>query len=159
MPFSTSPFRSRPTKFGEQNTHFEKRGKSRFPVFRYNIVKSRAIVSSLLPRCTCDFLLFFLCGRSNMGRDRKFLFRFSDFQIFRNEKDGCPEASVGFSTRRAVTPTFRRFHGRRRRMAEDTMATRKLRRRRAREREREREREKGNLEGRGVNARAERLNA
>ena len=44
-------------------------------------------------------------------------------------------------------------------MAEDTMATRKLRRRRAREREREREREKGNLEGRGVNARAERLNA
>ena len=94
-----------------------------------------------------------------MGRDRKFLFRFSDFQIFRNEKDGCPEASVGFSTRRAVTPTFRRFHGRRRRMAEDTMATRKLRRRRAREREREREREKGNLEGRGVNARAERLNA
>ena len=118
------------------------RGKSRFPVFHYNIVKSRAIVSSLLPRCTCDFLLFFLCGRSNMGRDRKFLFRFSDFQIFRNEKDGCPEASVGFSTRRAVTPTFRRFHGRRRRMAEDTMATRKLRRRRARERERERERER-----------------
>ena len=87
------------------------------------------------------------------------------FQIFRfseNEKDGGPEASVGFSTRRAVTPTFRRFHGRRRRMAEDTMATRKLKRRRERERgerEREREREKGKLEGRGVNASAEHLNA